>query len=82
MNLGDPLTSDGSPDWVPAFKYGVDGVILVTGESHETVAEKLAQIEKIFHTGAHHATIHEAIRIVGKVRPGKEKGHEQYVFPV
>ena len=79
-NLGDPgtATSD-SPDWVPAFKHGVDGMVLVSGESHSTVAEKLAEIERTFFVGAPFATIHEALRIVGDVRPGKEKGHEQFV---
>ena len=79
-DLGDPGTAtDDTPDWAPAFKHGVDGMILVTGESRETVAEKLAEVERIFWVGSHSATIHEAIRIVGDVRPGKEKGHEQYV---
>ena len=79
-DLGDPGTAtDDTPDWVPAFKHGVDGMILVSGESHHTVAEKLAGVERIFLVGAHSATIHEAIRIVGHVRPGKEKGHEQSV---
>ena len=80
-NLGDPGTAtDDTPDWVHAFKHGVDGMILVTGESRQTVAEKLAEVERIFLVGAHCATIHEAIRLVGDVRPGKEKGHEQYVI--
>ena len=80
QDLGDPGTAnDGFPDWVPAFKHGVDGVILVSGESRLTVAEKLAEVERIFLVGTHFATIHEAIRLVGDVRPGKEKGHEQYV---
>ena len=80
-NLGDPLTTatPKSPDWVPAFKHGVDGMILVSGESHATVAEKLAEIEKILFVGTPSATIHEALRIVGDVRPGNEKGHEQFV---
>ncbi|CAD6591576.1 MAG: hypothetical protein ASARMPREDX12_006552 [Alectoria sarmentosa] len=80
-NLGDPgtATSD-SPDWVPAFKHGVDGMVLVSGESHSTVAEKLAEIERTFFVGAPFATIHEALRIVGDVRPGKEKGHEHFGF--
>lgn len=79
-DLGDPGTGTAdTPDWVPAFKNGVDGMILVSGESHFTVAEKLAEIERIFLVGAHSATIHEALRIVGDVRPGKEKGHEQFV---
>ena len=81
LNLGDPQTTatPESPDWVPAFKNGVDGMILVSGESHGTVAEKLAEIEKIFFVGAPSATMHEALRIVGDVRPGREKGHEQFV---
>ena len=79
-DLGDPGTADHDiPDWVPAFKNGVDGMVLVSGDCHDTVTEKLAEIERIFLVGAHSATIHEAIRIVGDVRPGKEKGHEQYV---
>ncbi len=80
-NLGDPGTASAdTPDWIPAFKRGVDGMILVSGESHETVADKLAEIERVFLVGAHSATIHKALRIVGDVRPGKEKGHEQFVF--
>ena len=75
-NLGDPGTTSSSneftPDWVPAFKKNIDGMILVSGSHHETVARKLESIEKIFGQ-----TIHEVIRIVGDVRPGKEKGHEQ-----
>ena len=81
QNLGDPGTaSANTTDWVPAFKYGVDGMIIVSGECHETVDDKLAEIERIFLVGSHYATIHEALRIVGDVRPGKEKGHEQFVF--
>ena len=80
-NLGDPGTAKAdTPDWVPAFKQGVDGMILVSGDSHETVADTLAEIERIFLVGAHSATIHEALRIVGDVRPGQEKGHEQFVL--
>ena len=82
-NLGDPLTAnDDTPDWNPAFKHGVDGMILVAGESRQTVAAQLAEVERIFLAGAPHATIHEVIRIVGDVRPGKEKGHEQFVSPL
>ena len=79
--LGDPeiIATPHSPDWVPAFKNGVDGMILVSGESHGTVAKKLAEIESIFFVGAPSATMYEAIRIVGDLRPGKEKGHEQSV---
>ena len=45
-----------------------------------TVAEKLAEIKKTFHVGTPNATIHKVLRIVGDVRPGAEKGHEQFVL--
>ena len=81
--LGDKGTTSASgefiPNWVPAFRHDIHGVILITGDSHVTVDRKLAQIEKIFHVGAHNALIHEVYRTVGDVRPGKEKGHEQFV---
>ena len=81
--LGDPGTNSPSgtfsPNWIPAFKHDIHGVILIAGDSHKTVDEKLAQIESIFRVGAHHALIHEVYRTVGDVRPGKEKGHEQFV---
>ena len=81
--LGDKGTTSASgefnPDWVPAFKHDIHGVILITGDSHKTVHGKLAQIEHIFHVRAHNALIHEVYRTVGDVRPGKEKGHEQFV---
>lgn len=81
--LGDPGTTSSSgafsPNWIPAFKHDIHGVILIAGDSHKTVDEKLAQIESIFRVGAHHALIHEVYRMVGDVRPGKEKGHEQFV---
>lgn len=68
-----------SPDWLPAFKQDIHGMFLVSGDCHNTVAEKLEQVGRIFSMGGHDATIHELIRIVGDVRPGKEKGHEQFV---
>ena len=81
--LGDQGTKSSSgvfsPNWIPAFKHDIHGVVLIAGDSHKTVDEKLAQIENIFRVGAHHALIHEVYRTVGDVRPGKEKGHEQFV---
>ena len=84
FNLGDKGTTTGTnftPDWVPAFKGGdIDGLILVSGDSHATVALKLAEIKKIFFVDAHNATIHKVISIVGDVRPGAEAGHEHFGF--
>ena len=80
QSLGDKgTTSSGTfdPDWDPAFKNGVHGVILITGDCHPTVSETLREIEKIFSVRAPNALIHEVKRLVGDVRPGSEKGHEQ-----
>ena len=86
-NLGDQGTKSASgvvdpnnPDWIPAFKQDIDGMIMVAGDCHATVTEKLAEIEKTFLVGGPNATIHEVIRIVGDVRPGAEKGHEQFAL--
>ena len=79
-SLGDKgTTSSGKfdPDWVPAFKQGVHGVILITGDCHPTVTETLQEIEKIFDVRTQNALINEVFRVVGDVRPGSEKGHEQ-----
>ncbi|MCJ1437601.1 hypothetical protein MMC27_006988 [Xylographa pallens] len=79
--LGDPgSTSASGPDWIPAFKQHIHGVILVSGESHKTVNEKLAMVKHIFDAGCHDASIHEVHHIGGNVRPGKEKGHEHFGF--
>ena len=81
--LGDQGTvkSDDSfdPDWLPAFKQDIHGLILVAGDSHHTVHEHLDKIKDIFHVGHHDASVHEVLRLVGDVRPGDESGHEQYV---
>ena len=82
-DLGDPgtMTPSGDliPDWFPAFKQDIHGVILISGDSHPTVEERLRDISKIFSVGAHNATIHEVTKIVGDVRPGDQKAHEQSV---
>lgn len=82
-SLGDRGTTSPSgsfnPDWVPAFKQDIHGLISIAADRHETVNHKLASIQEIFKFGSYNASIHEVIRIVGDVRPGKEKGHEQYV---
>ena len=80
--LGDPgqkLSNGFDPDWIPAFKQDIHGVILVSGDSHASVALKIAEVGKIFCFGTHNATVHEVLSLVGDVRPGKEKGHEQFV---
>lgn len=69
-----------SPDWDPAFKNDIHGLIQVTGECHATVGEKLAEIKKLFRVGGYDALIYQVFQVVGDVRPGKEKAHEQLVY--
>jgi len=85
-NLGDVGTKSPSgtftPDWDPAFKSNtIDGLIFISGDCHATVKAELKKIEDIFFVGTSHALIKEVFTISGDVRPGKEKGHEQYVLP-
>ncbi len=81
--LGDPgittTTNEFSPNWDPAFKKPIHGLILVAGDTQVTVNSKISQIEVILRVGEHDATIHEVLRIVGDVRPPPEDGHEQCV---
>lgn len=84
-DLGDPGTTTGttfSPNWIPGFKKDIHGMILVSGESHQTVAEVMKKIESIFKLEGPEASIRQVIKIVGDVRPGKEKGHEQFVSSI
>ncbi|KAL9100162.1 MAG: hypothetical protein Q9163_004427 [Psora crenata] len=83
QRLGDPgSTSSGSfnPDWIPAFKNDVHGVVIVSGDCRHRVAKQLRRIKDIFGAGTHNASIHEVLQLVGDVRPGKEKGHEHFGF--
>ncbi|KLO19160.1 Dyp-type peroxidase [Schizopora paradoxa] len=78
-NLGDTFITDSSgqsvPDWLPAFKSGVDGVILIGGDSLPSIFEQKNKVEHILGN-----TIHEALVVEGQARPGKEKGHEHFGY--
>lgn len=82
--LGDPGAPDASgkfvPNWIPAFKNTIHGVLIISGDSELTVAASHALVAGIFNIGALHATLHEVLTLKGNVRPGAEKGHEQSVF--
>lgn len=82
-NLNDrgTKTSNGQfdPAWEPAFKKVLHGVILITGDSQQTTQEVLSQIKKQFLIGQANAIIQQALSLIGDVRPGAEKGHEQFV---
>jgi hypothetical protein len=74
-NLGDQVSN-----WAPAFKNDIDGLIMVTGDCHWTVKERLAEVKEIFLVGQTNAIIHQVLCVVGDVRPGREAGHEQFVW--
>jgi hypothetical protein len=75
--LGDPGMKDKDgkfiPNWEPAFKNHLDGVFIVTAESHATLNKELSTIDRAFN----HGSIHKVTTLHGDVRPGKESGHEQ-----
>lgn len=76
--LGDRGTggcSNFKPDWDAAFLQEIHGVTLVAGDSHDTVNSKLADVKQILG-----ATVKEITTLSGDVRPGDQKGHEQYVL--
>lgn len=67
-NPGDPWAED-----VPDVRLH-DGLLIVSGDSEGTVSDKLGQIMDRFGS-----SVEETIRIDGKVRPGDNRGREQYV---
>ena len=78
--LGDQGVTDPSgftPNWLPAFKSPIHGVIMISGESQDTVDRTQAKIQEIFGIGGPHATIHEVLTLVGNVRPKELEKHEQ-----
>lgn len=73
QNLGDNLS-----DWDNAFKdRKIDGVMLIAGDSKETVEERLEEIKEYFEKPTKSTT--EIASLLGEVRPGKFRGFEQYV---
>jgi len=77
--LGDIITTDASgksvPAWDATFLQSLDGVILVTAHDSVTLNARIADINTIF---GQTITVVETFQ--ANVRPGKEKGHEQYVI--
>jgi hypothetical protein len=54
-------------------------VVLITGNSFESVNEKLSEVKSMFSSDGV-SSITEVATLAGDVRPGDQKGHEQYVF--
>ncbi|KAL9077060.1 MAG: hypothetical protein Q9157_003508 [Trypethelium eluteriae] len=78
-NLGDSgmQQADGTfqPDWDDTFLQEIHGVTLVTGDSHDTVNDKLASVKDILS-----GTVTEISTLSGDVRPGDEAGHEHFGY--
>lgn len=78
-SLNDPTirTNSGTqPDWDPIFLQQLHGVILITGDSHNTIDKQKQQIDNIFGVGGSNASMVEIASLQGDVRPGDEAGHE------
>lgn len=78
-SLNDPTvhTKSGTqPDWDPIFLQQLHGVILITGDSHNTINKQKQQIDNIFGVGGHNASMVEIASLQGDVRPGDQDGHE------
>jgi Dyp-type peroxidase family len=78
-DLGDTGTADAQgnfdPDWIPAFKQEIDGVILIAGDCRAHVEEGKLNVEHVLGK-----TIKEVLVVSGNTRPDKEKGHEHFGF--
>lgn len=77
--LNDPIKDDGTgttPKWDDEWLNNeIDGVVLVAGNTPELVEERLARIVGLFGD-----SVKVAFKESGKVRPGEQRGHEQYVI--
>ena len=76
--LGDEGTSSNGtfdPEWSPAFKREIDGVILVAAHNPQAADQRLGELTQILHL-----SVKEVFKIIGHVRPGKVSSHEQCVL--
>ena len=76
LTLGDNGVQESNgtfqPDWDGTFMQEIHGVALVTGDSHDSVDDKLAIVKDVLS-----ASITEISTLSGDVRPGDQMGHEQ-----
>ena len=80
-DLGDAtIEGTSTPNWDKDLLKDLHGLILISGDRPETVDDKLSEIKGIFGVGSPYASIEEVTSLVGKVRPGDQEKHEQYVF--
>ncbi|KAF8890920.1 peroxidase TAP [Infundibulicybe gibba] len=82
FNLGDDGKGDPAhfdPEWDPAFKEQIHGVIISAGDSDETLKDTISKIEH--HQSSLSGLAMTVVKSInGTVRPGKEKGHEHFGF--
>lgn len=77
-NLMDAASQgDTTPAWDPAFLQPLHGVILISGDSHDTINKKRQEVEQAFGVHTNTASILEIKDLKGDVRPGDQSGHEQ-----
>ncbi|KAF2691607.1 peroxidase TAP [Lentithecium fluviatile CBS 122367] len=79
LDLGDNMRQlpDGAiqPDWDDAFLQEIHGVGLITGDSHETLNQKLTSVKDILSN-----SVQEIATLSGDVRPDDQKGHEHFGY--
>lgn len=78
--LKDKGTGQGTtfvPDWDEPFKKALHGVLIITGECHQSVDKAIQQIEGIFNIHSTSPSIRKVAAIRGDVRPGDLSAHEQ-----
>jgi hypothetical protein len=75
--LGDRMLGSDHPNWDDSFLQPVHGVIIITGDTEETIKEKKDEVDRIFDSSSN--GIRDIISIYGNRREGN-LSNEQSVF--
>ncbi|KAF2107993.1 hypothetical protein BDV96DRAFT_531454 [Lophiotrema nucula] len=81
-DLHDRGKTDGdkfTPAWDAAFLKDIHGVILITGDSFDSVSQKLNEVKRVFSKDGV-SSITDVATLAGDVRPGDQKGHEHFGY--
>ncbi|KAL9094069.1 MAG: hypothetical protein Q9165_003739 [Trypethelium subeluteriae] len=73
--INDKTLNDQPNTWLPEFRQDIHGLLVITGDSQDTINARLLEIQAILKN-----TIHGVKRADGHVRPGKEDGHEHFGY--
>ncbi|KAI0126765.1 peroxidase TAP [Xylariales sp. AK1849] len=77
----EPNLLDDLSDWDRKLKEDIHGVILIAGDSKDTIDKSLNSAKDVFHVGnPDKAGIEEITRLEGHIRPDDEAGHEHFGF--